>query len=203
MTKDAKTEKFSDQLEAWLKSKQPKTFDSLILISEDKSFAIVFLLLMIFPALPIPTGGITHVFEIIVMLLSLELIIGLNSIWLPKRWRAMKLGKVLGGKIIPVLVGRVRKVEKYSSPRWHALFSLPLVPRFIGLSVFGLTLAAFLSPPFSGLDTLPSIGVVLVSLAVILEDSVLLLVGLVVGALGVGISVAFGKAIIAGAHHLL
>ena len=34
----------------------------------------------------------------------------------------------------------------------------------IGLFVFGLTLSAFLAPPFSGLDTLPSLGVVVIGL---------------------------------------
>jgi hypothetical protein len=34
-------------------------------------------------ALPLPTGGATHVFEIIAMLLALELIAGRDQIWLP------------------------------------------------------------------------------------------------------------------------
>lgn len=39
---------------------------------------------MSIPSLPIPTGGITHVFEAITILLAIEQIIGLRTIWTPK-----------------------------------------------------------------------------------------------------------------------
>ena len=43
------------------------------------------LLLALRPALP--TGGVTHVFELIAMLLALQLIVGRRHVWLPERWR--------------------------------------------------------------------------------------------------------------------
>ena len=47
--------------------------------------------------------------------------------------------------------------------------SSPTTPRHdvFGALVFGLTLSAFLAPPFSGLDTLPSLGVVEIGLGVL------------------------------------
>jgi len=56
---------------------------SLIELFQERSFAILFVLLLGVPALPLPTGGATHVFEIIAMLLALELIAGRGEIWLP------------------------------------------------------------------------------------------------------------------------
>ena len=58
-------EPFSKQLEDWLKSDSPKTLGGLGAVFEEKSFAVAILLLMFIPALPLPTGGITHVFEAI------------------------------------------------------------------------------------------------------------------------------------------
>ena len=199
----SKPEPFSTELERWLKSKQPKTLASLMNVFKDKSFAIVILLLMLIPALPIPTGGVTHVFEIITMLLSLELIAGVKKIWLPEKWKNLKLGKMIEGKAIPLMLKRIRWFEKHSSPRGKQIFELPLVMRLIGLLILGLTIAAFLSPPFSGLDTLPSLGVVIICLSLILEDAALLLAGTVIGAAGVVLSIGFGKAIVAGIHRLL
>ena len=46
-----------------------------------------------------------------------------------------------------------------------------------GLVVLGLALTAFLAPPFSGLDTLPSLGVVVLALGYLLADIVLASVG--------------------------
>ena len=80
------TQKISDQLEAWLAGDGDKTVASLIELFEEKSFAILFVLLLGVPALPLPTGGVTHVFEIIAMLVALQLIAGRDQIWLPQRW---------------------------------------------------------------------------------------------------------------------
>ena len=68
--------RLSDELEQWLSGEGEKTLGSLIEAFGEKSFAILFVLLLGVPALPLPTGGATHVFEIIAALLALELIAG-------------------------------------------------------------------------------------------------------------------------------
>ena len=57
----------------------------------ERSFAILFILLLGVPALPLPTGGADDVFEIITVLLAAELIVGREEIWLPARWRSLEL----------------------------------------------------------------------------------------------------------------
>ena len=92
--------KLSDQLEAWLKSHQEKTLGGLVATFEDKSFAMLFVLLLAVPALPLPTGGATHVMEIIAGLLALELIAGRRETpcgrrdrcWLHRRHRRRPRG---------------------------------------------------------------------------------------------------------------
>lgn len=195
------TQSFSDLLEAWLKGKSPKTLASLDQVFRDKSYAISFLVLMVFPALPLPTGGITHVFEIIVMLMCLELMAGFKTPWLPKKWKHMPLGKTLTGKVIPTMLRWIRWFEKRSSPRGRWLLNLPLASRLTGLIIFGLTLAAFLAPPFSGLDTLPALGVVIISLAIILDDLLLALAGILVGAAGVALTITLGAVIVQSSRH--
>ena len=63
-----------------------------------------------------------------------------------------------------------------------------------GLLVAGGSIAAFVAPPFTGLDTLPALAVVLISLGVLLEDFLLAAVGLVVGAAGVALEILVGEA---------
>ena len=62
-------------------------------VSSEKSFAVTILFLMFFPALPLPTGGVTHVFEVITVLLAVEMVIGARSIWLPADGRIVLLGR--------------------------------------------------------------------------------------------------------------
>jgi hypothetical protein len=67
-----------------------------------------------------------------------------------------------------------------------------------GLLVVALTVAAFLAPPFTGLDTLPALGVVLLSLGVLLRDFLVVVVALAVGATGVLLEIVLGTAAIKG-----
>jgi hypothetical protein len=190
---------FSDELQAWLEAPAKKTIADLTRVFEEKSFAIVFLLMMSLPALPIPTGGVTHVFEAITMLLALELVVGRDTIWLPKRWRQRELGALSTKRAIPFLVRRVRWFERFSRPRLPWLFDQRVVLSLIGAVVFVLALAAFVAPPFSGLDTLPSVGAVAIALSIILKDALILLIGLLVGSVGIGLEIALGSAVV----HLL
>lgn len=193
---------FSATLQQWLQSKKTKTLLSLSTLFAEKSFAIIFLLLMALPALPIPTGGITHVTEIITMLLCLELIIGRTSIWLPKRWLAIDVGKRVKGKAATKLISIIEWLEKRSRRRGNKLLEKRAFLSLVGLVVFVFTLAAFVAPPFSGLDTLPALGVVTISLGLILEDIVLVLIGFVIGIGGIGLELSAGASLYAGLKHL-
>ena len=62
---------------------------------------------------------------------------------------------------------------------------------------------AFLAPPFSGLDTLPALGVVLLSIGVLLEDVVIVAVALAVGAGGIALVFVLGRAAIRGIGQLV
>jgi hypothetical protein len=194
-TRDSR-ELFSKRLELWLKSIEPKTLNGLGSVFEEKSFALVILVLMAIPALPIPTGGVTHVFEIISALLALELIIGRKSIWLPERWTHKPLGANMEQKVIPKLTQLIRRLEKYTRPRSTWIFKLSAFTRLIGLGLLILIITAFFAPPFTGLDTLPSLGVVAVCLAIILEDALLLLAGIIIGSAGLVVVIGLGKLIV-------
>jgi hypothetical protein len=186
----------SDELEEWLDGEAPKTLGGLIDVFGARSFAIVFALLMALPALPLPTGGATHVLEVITALLALELVAGRREIWLPERWKRLELATPARRKIITALLKRIRQLERISRPRGRWLFGHRLSGVVFGLLVLVLTATAFLAPPFSGLDTLPSIGVVLLAVGVLLTDYVLALAGVVVGALGMVAAIGFGSLVV-------
>src|ERR1700745_4287322 len=85
-------EKVSDALQGWLEGDSDNTLGTLVEVFGEKSFAVLFVLLLGVPALPLPTGGATHVFEIIAALLALQLIVGRGQIWLPQKWCRLARG---------------------------------------------------------------------------------------------------------------
>src|SRR3954447_8693574 len=188
-------EKVSDQIERWLTSDGDKTLGSLIDVFQEKSFALTFILLLGVPALPLPTGGATHVFEIIAMLVALQLVAGRDKIWLPERWRKVELGTGGGRtRFIRGLMKAIRWIERFSRPRLRFLFDHRASNSLFGLLVIAGSLGAFLAAPFTGLDTLPSMGVVLLSLGVLLEDFAVVVLALIVGGAGVFLEIVLGRA---------
>jgi hypothetical protein len=195
--------KVSELLESWLNGDGRKTVGGLIELFEEKSFALLFVLLLGVPALPLPTGGVTHVFEILAVLLALQLIVGRKQIWVPRRWRELELAGPRQQKFLAGLMKFLRKLERFSKPRFRFLFNHRATNLVFGVLVAAGSIAAFLAPPFTGLDTLPSLGVVLVSVGVLLEDIIVVAVGIAVGVAGVILEIVLGKAAVGGVKKLL
>jgi hypothetical protein len=194
--------KLSYRLEAWLTGEQPKTLGSLVELFEEKSFAVLFVLLLAASALPIPTGGVTNVFEMIAMLTALQLLIGRRTVWLPERFRQRELGPAAQKRFRDTLLRRIRWLESHSRPRLTFLLTTRASLVAYGAVVLLFSLGAFLAPPFSGLDTLPSLGVVLISVGVLLDDALLALIGAIVGAVGVLLVLILGRLVVEGASSL-
>jgi hypothetical protein len=193
----------SAELDEWLADAGPKTLGSLIELFQEKSFAILFIVLLGVPALPLPTGGATHVFELIAMLLAVQLIAGRDRIWLPQRWRERRLEGPRMERFLGALMRVVRWLERHSRPRVGILFGHRASAVVFGLLAFGGTLGAFLAPPFTGLDTLPAMGVVLLSLGVLLEDGLVVIAGVAIAVAGVAFEIALGRAAFRGLSDLL
>jgi hypothetical protein len=189
----AKPQGVSEDLARWLGGDGDRTLGNLIEVFGKRGFAILFVMLLGVSALPLPTGGATHVFEIISALLALQLIAGRDEIWLPQRWRRLELAGDKQQRFIAGLMKLIRRLEHLSRPRLRFLFDHRLSNIVFGLLVIAGTAGAFFAPPFTGLDTLPSLGVVLLSLGVLLEDFVIVVVALIVGAIGILLEVALGS----------
>jgi hypothetical protein len=198
----AEPQKLSDELEAWLTGEGDKTLGGLVSAFGEKSFAVLFVLLLGVPALPLPTGGATHVFEIIAALLALELIVGRRMVWLPQRWQRLELAGARQQKFIASLTKLIRRLERLSRPRLAFLFHRRLSNAVFGGLVIAGTAGAFFAPPFTGLDTLPALGVVILSLGVLLEDFLVVVAGILVGIAGVTLELVAGAAVLSGVRSI-
>jgi hypothetical protein len=192
----------SDELERWLTGEK-KTLGSLVDTFGDKSFAILFVLLLAVPALPLPTGGVTHVFEIIAALVAIQLVGGRHKVWLPGRWQRLELAGPRQQRFITSLMKLIRRLERLSRPRLTLLFHRRATDVLFGLFALLGTVGAFLAPPFSGLDTLPALGVVVLSLGVLLEDFAVVLGGVLAAITGVALELALGAAAVHGISSLI
>jgi hypothetical protein len=142
------------------------------------------------------------VFEVIVVILGLQMTIGAKTIWLPAKLRHRELGESLTDKALPLIVKRIKWFERRSKPRGALLLENPLFVRLLGVVLIAFALGAMFAPPFSGLDTLPALGAVVICLGIILDDLVILCVGAVIGTVGVTLMLTIGAAVVHFAHGL-
>ena len=195
MTQTQPAQPFSEEVVAWLRSDEPKTLGAMNDRFAEEGFAVNIMMLMLLPALPLPTGGVTHVFEAIAVLSAGQMVLGRRSVWLPDRVKRRQLGSLTTDRAIPVVARWIGRVERISKPRATWLFDRGATMRLIGLVLMAFAIAAAVAPPFSGLDTLPALGAVVVCLSIVLRDVVVLVIGLVLGAVGIALILTLGTAI--------
>lgn len=185
---ESSDDRLSDQLAALLEQDHV-TIGSLTDVLDERSFAVVLMVLMLPSALPIPTGGVTHVLEVFAGLIALQMIVGRHELWIPRRLARKELGATFTGKAAPKLLRFIRWFERHARPRLARLLDRRPVVSVLGVALLVFVIGAFVAPPFSGLDTLPSLGVVVVCLGVVFADGLIVAAGLVIGVVGLVLDV--------------
>ena len=89
----------------WRESEGEKSLGGFVDAMDSKGFALLLVILMGPSALPIPTGGLTHLFEIAAVLLAFQLILGRADVWLPGRMRRISLEGGGATSLAPFLGG--------------------------------------------------------------------------------------------------
>ena len=184
------------QLERIINNNTHHTIGDLSKAFGEKSFAFLFLILMVLPALPLPTGGITYVLETIVIILAAQLLVGRQNLWLPRLLKEKRLPMSLRKGMLSQVNEKLVWIERHSKRRAPHFVSSKLAIQFNAFIIIIMSLLAIIAPPFTGLDTLPSLSIVFISLAIILDDFYLLIVGYITGLIGGGIIAFLGMGFI-------
>ena len=149
----------------------------------DRAFGAVMLLLAIFNMLPWPPGGTTLTGAPLV-LLSLELAIGRESLWLPKWTMAVAVDRAayrrLSGRFLPA----IRFIERLSRPRLYPLTST-LGQALIGMTCLLLSVVLVLPIPLGNIA--PAFAIAFFSLGVMQRDGVAVILGWLFTALSVAL----------------
>ena len=183
--------RLSDELGDWLQ-REDRTPGDLVDAFGSRGFAVLFAVLLALPALPLPTGGATHVLELICVLVALQTIAGRREVWLPRRWREHKLTGKGQQRLAEATLKLIRWLEGLSRPRLTFLLHGRASEIVFGLLAIAGSAAAFLAPPFTGLDTLPALGVVILSLGVLLGDALVAVAGALIELVGIALIIVLG-----------
>ena len=194
--------KLSDKLERWSKTDSTPTLIEFNKEFSEEGMALLILILIAPSALPVPTGGITHIFQVLVLIIAMQILMARKYLWIPKKMYGIKLDGKFKTLVMPKLIKFIKKIEPSHSATKFKPANVGKLDAASALMIIVFTLGAFFAPPFSMLDTLPSMAVIFIALSLISKAKRPFIIGTLIGVLGLVLEIFFSAAVIEFAKRL-
>lgn len=150
----------------------------------DKGFGVVFLLLSLPSALPVPAPGYSTPFGIVIVLIALQMFVGRHVLWLPERLRKIRMSQELADKVLDRGTGVIRWMEKYVRPRQQWISSTWGL-RILALVI--LSMGSLMILPIPLTNTAPAMVIFLIGLGLAEDDGLLAIGSFAVGCVAVAL----------------
>jgi hypothetical protein len=152
----------------------------------ERGFGVLMAIAALPLCLPVPVPpGYTTFFSIPLFIFSLQMIFGMRAPWLPEWIEKKRIKRETFEKLITRANPWLRKIEKHLQPRLTYI-SVHTWERIIG--VFSFVFALSISLPIPLTNFPPGWGILIMSLGLLSKDGITILVGMIVGTIGVGIT---------------
>ncbi|MBH8555825.1 exopolysaccharide biosynthesis protein [Nostocaceae cyanobacterium CENA357] len=180
--------RFSQEIKSLLQrlTEQQLTLGEILAETSERGFSLVIALLVLPFLLPMPPG-LTGPFGGACLLLSVQMVLGRRSPWLPRRISRYKFPRPFAQLLLQNLQRLTKILEKIARPRLKKIAKNPLIWRINGLCISWLTILLISPIPFT--NPIPTVGILLLAVATIEADGLLICISYVITAL---ITLLFG-----------
>jgi hypothetical protein len=174
--------RFSQEIKSLLQrlSEQSLTLGDVLTETSERGFSLVIALLVLPFLFPMPPG-LTGPFGAACLLLSLQMLFGRRSPWLPKKIANYQFPRPFAQVILQNLRRVTSLLETITRPRLTKIASHDFVWRFNGFCISWLTVLLMSPVPFT--NPIPTIGILLFAVASIESDGLLICICYVMTAL--------------------
>ncbi len=155
------------------------SFGNILDAFHERGFGVVLCVFAAPMALPIPVPpGINILLALPLILLTMQQTIGRHTVWLPEKIRAKELKSETLRSLFTNIIPWVKRLEVILRPRL-GFMTRGVFSYAIGFA--GLIMALSVCVPIPLSNTVPSLGIVLMSLGVIMRDGLAVLAGALIG----------------------
>ncbi|MFO5492282.1 MAG: exopolysaccharide biosynthesis protein [Cuspidothrix sp.] len=170
--------RFSQDIKSLLQrlSEQPLTLGDILTETSERGFSLVITLLVLPFLFPMPPG-LTSPLGGACLILSLQMVLGRRSPWLPKKIANYQFPSSFAQVILQNLRRVTKIIEKIARPRLEKVANHPLIWRFNGLCISWLTILLISPVPFT--NPIPTVGILLLAIATIEDDGLLMCISYV------------------------
>jgi len=169
-------------------------------VLQDRAFALLIVLLGLPNCLPMPPP-IPLVCGLLLALVAIQIIFGREAPWLPGQLLNRSLARTDVERAVGRAMPAFRRLERFSRPRMTFL-DTPVSMRIMGAIVLVMALGLLFAPPFVGQIPL-GLAVCLVGLGLVERDGLVIMGGLIIGSVGMVLSLGFVYAIFTGLDTVL
>jgi hypothetical protein len=165
--------RFSQEIKSLLLrlAEQHLTLGDILADTSQRGFSLVIALLVLPFLFPMPPG-LAGPFGAACLLLSVQMVLGRRSPWLPKRIARYKFPRPFAQLLLRNLQRLTKVLEKITRPRLAKIAHNPLTWRVSGFCISWLTLLLMLPIPFT--NPIPTVGILLLVVATIESDGLLI-----------------------------
>ncbi|QND50744.1 exopolysaccharide biosynthesis protein [Phyllobacterium sp. 628] len=174
------------------------SLDDILSALSERGFVALFILFAALNLVPLPPGSST-IFGIPLILLSSQLLIGMENPWFPAFLRRKSMSITTYRRFILKLEPLLTRFEKLARPRYWPL-PQAIMERIISILVLLLSFLVVLPIPL--VNQLPALSIVLLSIGLGEQDGVWLGTGLLVAALAAGFAIGLAASVGLAALHI-
>jgi len=165
---------------------QPLTLGNILAETSERGFSLVIALLVL-PFLFPMTPGLVGPLGSVCLLLSVQMALGRRSPWLPQKIARFRFPRWFVLQLLQNLKRVTRVLEKIARPRLLKLAENPQIWRLNGICISWLALLLLSPIPFT--NPIPTVGILLLAVAILETDGLLMCISYLITAL---ITVLFG-----------
>lgn len=154
------------------------TVGSLIDAFHERGFGFFLFFIALPVALPFPAVGLSTIIALPLLLLTGQQALGFRTIWLPEKLKRKTVSSETIQKFIAMAMPWVRRLEYFIRPRL-GFITQGVFSYLIGISGFVMALSNALPLPMT--NTVPSAGICLMAIGVLMRDGLAVIAGAVLG----------------------
>jgi len=148
----------------------------------EKGFGLILMVLSLPSALPVPAPGYSTPFGIVIALIALQMILGREVLWLPKRFETVRIKPSLARTMLGAAAKFLKKIERFIRPRQRWIRSRS---GQAGLAIVIFIMACLMMLPIPLTNTFPAMVIFLIGVGLSEEDGLLAISAFGVGCLAV------------------
>jgi hypothetical protein len=150
---------------------EPLTLGTIVEQTAERGFSLVMALLVLPFLFPVPPG-LTGFSGSACILMSLQMILGRKTPWLPQRLKQIEFPPALSQALLKHIHRLTALLEKITRPRLRRIATHPFIWRINGLVIAWLALLLIAPIPFT--NPIPTIGILLLLVAMLEADGLLM-----------------------------